>query len=295
MNRADTQLVRRVARWPIDRTTWTFLTLGALALAIGPGRSAAEGDPATLALAGSTIASPSPGHSADDSIARAKRAIAGCRARYATVRDYTCTFFKRESIDGKLSAQNVMAMKARTSPQSVYFKFYRPTPGREAIYVCGRHGGRILAHDVGMAKVVAGTMKLDPHGDFAMDGCRHPITEAGLGHLIETVAERWEVEMTPGQMVVSIHPEARVGDRSCTLIEAVHPTHRADYAFHKVRLFIDHEHGLPIRFEAYDWPKHPGAAPGLLEEYTYKDLAVNIGLRDRDFDPTNAQYSFGRF
>ena len=65
--------------------------------------------------------------------------------------------------------------------------------------------------------------------------------------------------------------------------------------FHKVLLFIDREHGLPIRFEAYDWPRSPGAAPDLIEEYTYNDLKTNVGLTDRDFDPNNASYSFGRF
>ena len=52
---------------------------------------------------------------------------------------------------------------------------------------------------------------------------------------------------------------------------------------------------LPVRFEAYDWPRHLGAAAELVEEYTYADLKINVGLCDRDFDPANAQYSFGRF
>jgi len=40
---------------------------------------------------------------------------------------------------------------------------------------------------------------------------------------------------------------------------------------------------------------HPGAAPELVEEYTYLDLRTDVGLTDRDFDPRNAAYSFGRF
>jgi hypothetical protein len=53
--------------------------------------------------------------------------------------------------------------------------------------------------------------------------------------------------------------------------------------------------GLPIRFEAYDWPKHKGAEPELAEEYTYSNLKLNVGLSDRDFDVANGAYSFGRF
>ena len=134
-----------------------------------------------------------------DTVLAAKQAIAGCQARYAEVDDYTCTFLKRERLDGKLSAQQVMQMKARSRPVSVYFKFQKPNKGREAIYVAGRHKDHLLAHDVGLFKVIAGTMLLDPRSETAMNGCRHPITEAGIGSLIDTVAMRWDRELTPGE------------------------------------------------------------------------------------------------
>ena len=55
-----------------------------------------------------------------------------------------------------------------------------------------------------------------------------------------------------------------------------------------VRVFIDQELGLPIRFEAFDWPKHPGSEPELIEEYSYMHLKLNVGLRDIDFDVSNS-------
>ena len=79
------------------------------------------------------------------------------------------------------------------------------------------------------------------------------------------------------------------------MIESTHPRRMPNFMFHKVKLYIDHEHGLPIRFEAYDWPKHPGAAPELVEEYTYLNLQTNVGLTEMDFNTANSQYSFGRF
>jgi hypothetical protein len=230
-----------------------------------------------------------------DAVSRAKKAIADCQERYRYVHDYTCTFIKRERIDGRLTPQHVMMMKARSSPKSVYFKFHQPNQGREAIYVQGRNRDRIVAHDVGITKFLAGTMHLDPHGSMAMEDNRHPVTEAGIGTLIDTVAKHWATELTPEESVLTFHTGARVGDRSCTLIESVHPERRSDFLFHKVKLYIDQEQGLPIRFEAYDWPRHPGAAPELVEEYSYVDLKLNVGLRDHDFDPANQQYSFGRF
>jgi hypothetical protein len=230
-----------------------------------------------------------------DAVSRAKQAISDCQERYRYVHDYTCTFTKRERIDGRLTAPHVMAMKARTNPRSVYVKFQQPNQGREAIYVQGRNRDRIVAHDVGITKFLAGTMHLDPRGSMAMEENRHPVTEAGIGTLIDTVAKHWATELTPEESVLTFHIGARVGDRSCTMIESVHPEHRSNFLFHKVKLYIDQEHGLPIRFEAYDWPRRPGAAPELVEEYSYLDLRLNVGLHDHDFDPANQQYSFGRF
>jgi hypothetical protein len=231
----------------------------------------------------------------NDPITLAKKAIADCKVRYHQIQDYTCRFYKRERIDGRLGAQNVMIMKARTKPMSIYFKFVKPNAGREAIYVVGRNGGKVVVHDVGIGKLIAGTLHLDPRGSRAMEDCRHPVTEAGIGNLIETVAERWAAEMRHGETQVVVQPGAKVGDRVCTMIESAHPNRSPAYMFHKVRVYIDHELGLPIRFEAYDWPRKPGGPTELLEEYTYANLKVNVGLRESEFDPSNAQYSFGRF
>ena len=228
-------------------------------------------------------------------IGRAKREIAACRDRYRSINDYSCVFHKHERIGGQLVAPHIMTMKARTRPSSIYFKFHQPNRGREAIFVPEKNEGKIVAHEPGMLKVLAGTMILDPAGSMAMEENRHPITEAGIGALIETVIDRWDAELDPSESLVEIHPHAKVGHRACTMIDTVHPSQSPSFRFHKVKVFIDHEHGVPIRFEAYDWPKAPGEKPELVEEYTYSDLKTDIGLSDLDFDPANPRYSYGRF
>jgi hypothetical protein len=198
-------------------------------------------------------------------------------------------------VHGRLTGQAVMSMKARTRPMSIYMKFRHPNTGREAIWVAGRNHGQVVVHDVGLYKFLAGTMHLDPRGSRAMEDNRHPITDAGIGRLIDTVIGHWERELTPGESQVTIHPNLRVGDRPCLLIVSTHPKPGPGFLFHQARITIDQEHNLPIRFEAYDWPKTPGVAPELVEEYIYSNLKLNVGLSERDFDPSNAQYSFGRF
>jgi hypothetical protein len=233
--------------------------------------------------------------SAELAIERAKLEIEECRVKYQKVRDYSCVFHKHERIDGKLVNPHIMSMKARTEPSSIYFKFVQPNRGREAIYDPSKHDGKILAHDVGLGKFLAGTMVLDPKGSMAMEENRHPISEAGIGALIKIVSDRWNAELDPSESTLAFHPHAKVGDRPCTMIESTHNSRRPEFFFYQVKVFIDHEHGLPIRFEAYDWPKAPGEPAELVEEYTYADLKVDVGLTDRDFDTANPAYSFGRF
>jgi len=227
--------------------------------------------------------------------ARALRVISACQSRFESVSDYTCTFYKRERINGRLTPLYVMAMKARTKPRSIYFKFSDPYKGREAIFVEGHNGGRILAHDVGFTKLLAGTMELEPASSRAMEDNRHPITDAGIGALIDTVARRWAAELSSEESVIVFDSDMTIGPRHCLLVESIHSRHQPDFQFYKVRLFIDSELNLPIRFEGYDWPKEPGAPADLAEEYSYIDLELNVGLGHIDFDACNRQYSFGRF
>ncbi len=230
-----------------------------------------------------------------DAVSRAKQMMADCRTRFDAVHDYTCTFYKRERFDGVLSGTHVMTFKARSNPLSFYVKCATPRAGREAIWIKGQNHGKVVAHDAGFVKVLAGTMYLDPRGGVAMEDNRHPITEAGLGNMIDTVRLRWDQELKAGTTRVEFRPHMKVGDRDCTMIETTHPHHDATFVFHRVRLYIDDKLGLPIRLEGYDWPKHVGAEPELVEEYTYANLRINPGLTERDFDPANPSYSYGRF
>jgi hypothetical protein len=77
-----------------------------------------------------------------------------------------------------------------------------------------------------------------------------------------------------------------------TLVEVTHPVRRPYFRYHIARIFIDDELQLPIRFASYDWPDEARGAPRLMEEYTYLNLKLNVGLTDWDFDYRNEDYAF---
>lgn len=224
-----------------------------------------------------------------DWVTRAQRA-------YATVHDYTCVFVKRERMpDGRMVGPQTLEMKVGTRPLSIYFKFRQPNEGREAIWVDGQNDGKMLVHEGGLARLLAGTMSVDPRSKIAMADNRHPITQAGIGFIIDQLADHWPDEMRPELAEVVIDRSARVGNRDCILIECTHSQYSPRFVYHKAKIYFDKELALPIRLEAFDWPRAAGVSPELLEEYTYSELRLNVGLQSHDFDTANSEYGFRRF
>ena len=187
-----------------------------------------------------------------------------------------------------------MLMKARTQPRSVYLKFRQPAPaGRPS--TSRPPDGKVLAHDVGLGRLIAGTLHLDPPGPRAMADCRHPITEAGIGPLLNTLEARWTAELDPSEIPVAFRDGQLVGSRPCTRIEVTHtrriPTSCSirssctSIGSSACRSASRPTTGRPVRMPP----------PELVEEYTYSDLKVNVGLGDIDFDVSNEDYAFGRF
>ena len=215
--------------------------------------------------------------------------IADCQARYDRVEDYTCTFYKRERIAGRMTPLHIMSMKVRTKPQSIYFKFQQPAHGREAIYIAGRHGGKVLAHDVGLNKILGRHACARAHlrrVPWRTAGIRSPRPESVPCSIPWRSAgpSSW----IPRRRKLAFRDDMLVGPRRCTMIESTHPHRRPEFLHHMVRVYIDQELGLPIRFEAFDWPRHPGAEPELTEEYSYiapqaQRRSAGYRLRRREF------------
>ena len=210
------------------------------------------------------------------------------------IQDYSAVMVKRERISGKLNDEQYMFIKVRHRPLSVYMYFLKPDSlqGQEAIYVEGQNDGKLLGHPAGLKNKLIGTLPLTPTGPIAMQGNRYPITEIGLLNLVQRLAEVAEKDAQFGECEVKFMPGAKLNDRACTLIQVLHPVPRRNFLFHMARIFVDDELNLPIRYEAYDWPKEAGGPPVLIEQYTYVNLRLNNGFTDADFDVRNPNYQF---
>ncbi|HID21190.1 MAG TPA: DUF1571 domain-containing protein, partial [Planctomycetaceae bacterium] len=218
------------------------------------------------------------------------------RRKYQSIRGYTCIFIKRERINGVLGPMEFVQMKIRTRPFSIYMKWLQPYTGREVIYVHGRYGNKLLAHDTGAKKIIAGTVELDPRDRRLLKYSRHPITEAGIGNMISKLIRHWEQQRRAPDGNIVVLDNARVDTNLCWCVKCIHPHPSGRNAYYRIRVFFDKKSSLPIRFEGYDWPLQRGDVNGLLvEEYTYRNLRTDVTLTSWDFSPRNPRYNFGRF
>ncbi len=233
-----------------------------------------------LLVSGAEARFPPGQHPLDPEIQRGKERLDTIRR---DIRDYSCTFTKRERINGKLLDYEQMFLKVRHQPFSVYMYFLAPqeVKGQQVVYIAGQNDGKLLAQPVGVLGV-GGPYALDPQGHFAMKNQRYPITNTGMLRLMEQLIHEATRDRQFPEIEVRYFRGAKVEDRTCTVTQVTHPQ-LPQFDYFRARIFVDDEWNLPIRFESYLWPARPGGEPLLLEEYTYTRLKFNNGFTDADF------------
>lgn len=217
------------------------------------------------------------------------------------VHDYECRFMRRERVDGELGAYEYMDAKVRHArqngelgkvPYSVYLKFLKPAAlrDREVLYVDGLYRNRLIVHNGGGSFSYV-TTELRPESNLAMHGNRYPITEFGFENLLKRLIEVAQEDiLREAECKVTFYENSKINQRPCTGVLVVHPERDAASRFHMARVFLDKELKIPLLFESYDWPAETGGKPQLLEQYSYSDVRLNVGLTDADFDRENPSY-----
>ena len=217
------------------------------------------------------------------------------------IRDYSCTVVRRERVRGELQAPEWMIAKVRHQrsrdgkvvvPFGVYLKVKAPSKvkGREVLYVDGQNDSMMLVRKGGRRFSFV-TTRIAPQSETAMATNRYPLTEFGFENLVKRLIQVVKEDMTIStDTQVDFFPDAKIDGRSCTAVKVFHPKYDQRLRFHSAMVFLDRELKVPVRYEAYDWPPERGDEPVLLEQYTYRDIQLNVGFTDYDFDPRNSDY-----
>jgi outer membrane lipoprotein-sorting protein len=204
---------------------------------------------------------------------------------YAGVDHYTATFLIQEFVDGKLQPKQLIALKFK-KPFKVYLRWLEgPNEGRQAIYPAGADGNELWVRVPLLVGAV--TVSLDPHSSRARKGSRHPITDIGIGRLLEFIAANVRRGLERGELTIADGgPRTTFGRPAWRYILHFPDDPGRGYYCKTAVLDVDREHRLPIFADIYDWHDQ------LVERYGYLQLRLNPGLTDADFDPKNPEYGF---
>jgi len=219
-----------------------------------------------------------------------------------TVSDYVATFYKREQIGGAMGDGQVMKIKLRHAPFSVYMRWLVGDKGREVLYVDGENNGKMLVKVGGVRGRLLPCIKLDPTGSLAMRESRHPITMVGLKNLAAEILAHREEELERSELKLTcrIVDGPQFDDRPCYcfIVDYDNPQVRAPYR--RSIQYVDKEYLIPVCVKNYGWStnadgtSHEPDESSLIEHYSYSGVRINSRLADIDFDRANSNYRLRR-
>lgn len=202
---------------------------------------------------------------------------------YGKVNDYVCLFSKKERIRDSIKEERNILFKYR-KPASFYMKWTEgDNRGVEAIYVDGRYNNKLEVHLAGFWRFFR--IAVDPHGLLALKNNRHPITEAGIGHLLDLIMTNYHKGKSDPESRITFEGEPLVDGKRTVYVKAVFPKDKGYYG-QAVHVYFDQEAMLPVKLTVYGWSNE------FLEEYRFESLRLNAGLTERDFDVNNSEYHF---
>lgn len=213
------------------------------------------------------------------------RWIVEAEAAYDRVASYTAVVHKQQRVAGKLLPQETILLKFK-KPFSLYMKWIEaPYKGSELLYVAGWNENRVRAHRGGLLRFI--TRNLDPGDPLLMADNLRPVTDVGIGQLVNTIAVNIRAAISAGELRFSERGEESVYGRKTRILEVVFPNEYAgDYDGHRLVINQDVESKILIRIRVFDRDGQ------LVENYGYERLDLDARLADADFNPAHFDYRF---
>ncbi|MFQ5462395.1 MAG: DUF1571 domain-containing protein [Phycisphaerae bacterium] len=204
------------------------------------------------------------------------------------IRDYTCTFSRRERVHGRLSKQQVIHVRFREKPYSVRMLWVRNAKrARRALYVEGRHRGSggqelfIVDPAGAIARALFGTVAIPVHGKRATASSRHTIDQFGFRWTLRRILQVNEKADRAGVLGLRFAGEGSINGRPTFILERYLPEANPAYDNAFLVLHLDQTWLIPLSVRAY--ADHKGSV--LNEAYTYSAVHLNPGLGEASFLP----------
>jgi Protein of unknown function (DUF1571) len=207
-----------------------------------------------------------------------------CADRFdAEVKGYTCTFVKKERIDGKLfppgkDEHEVIKVACREVPFSVLFQWekHRKLAAR-ALYVEGQNDDKILARPFVTLLPIMERALDDP--DAKKSG-RYTMAEFGMGIAVKRTRAAMRIAEARGTLHVRYLGEFKLkeaGDRVCHKFIRTPYDPLEEDALNELTIYIDRETWLQVGSILRDPQGH------LLAEYFFRDIVTNPTFSENQF------------
>ena len=207
------------------------------------------------------------------------------RQAYGRVDHYTATFLLQERVDRELGPNQQLLLKFK-KPLKIYLRWLKGKhEGRQALYPAGVDGNELWVRLPLLVGSV--TVSLDPQSPRARKDSRHAITDIGIGKLVDFVTENASRGLQRGELTIEDSGHRITFDRPAQRYILNFPADPAKGYYCMTALIdVDREYQLPVYTEIFDWHSQ------MIERYGYRDVRINPGLTDADFDPKNPAYGF---
>ena len=195
---------------------------------------------------------------------------------YERVLDYTCLYEKEEKAISDGEKQTIRLSFRKPLDVRLEWLNDHGKIDQTAVYRQGLNDGKVLARQSGLLGALAGKLRLDPNESLALSDSRHPITDVGLGKIIERAlkdAANPRISFTFARAETLDGTSSYKFEFAATGNEAVGGLETA----RKALIWIDRELKLPVKVELYD------AANMLLERHRFKQVSINQKLSDKTF------------
>ena len=195
---------------------------------------------------------------------------------YDNVQDYVCLYEKEERAISGGEKQTIRLSFRKPLDVRLEWLNDRGKVDQMAVYRQGFNDGKVLARQSGLLGALAGRLRLDPNESLALSDSRHPITEVGLGKIIE----RAQKDTANSHIGSHLAGEETLDGRPAYKFEFTatgnEPVGGLEAA-RKALIWIDRELKLPVKLELYD------TANTLLERHRFKQVRINQKLSDKTF------------
>jgi outer membrane lipoprotein-sorting protein len=196
--------------------------------------------------------------------------------KYDEVHSYQCLYEKEEHAISNGEKQTIKLSFRKPFDVRLDWLNDSGKVDQTAVYRQGFNDGKVLARRSGLLGALAGTMRLNPTDSVALSDSRHPITEMGIGKIIERGRQDTGNDQITSHLSTGDPLDGRATYRFEFAARNSQPVGGLPEA-RKALIWVDRELKLPIKLELYD------ESNALLERHYFKDLRLDVKLPDTIF------------